>query len=162
MNLVLSSPEWLFWIFAALLLLAAVEDSMRLRISNWTCLAILVGALVAMGLAGPALALWQNFALFAGVLAIGTVMFATGKMGGGDIKLFATAALWFDLKGGFLALMWVLLAGGLLALTILAVRRIGWSDSVRERVVLLKRGGGIPYGVAIAAGVLFAAVALRL
>src|SRR5688572_598475 len=122
MNLILLSPDWLFWILASLLLLAAVEDSVRLRISNWTCLAIMVAAFAAMGLAGIDWALWQNFALFAGILLVGTPMFAAGKMGGGDIKLFATTALWFDLSGGFLALMWVLLAGGLLALLVLAIR----------------------------------------
>ena len=161
MNLVLLSPDWLFWIFAGLLFLAASEDSVRLRISNWTCLGIMVAAFAALGLAGLDWALWQNLALFAGALLIGTPMFAAGKMGGGDIKLFATTALWFDLRGGFLALMWVLLAGGLLAILVLAIRRFGWSDAARERIILLKKRGGIPYGVAIAAGVLFAAAALR-
>jgi prepilin peptidase CpaA len=162
MNLTVMSPDWLYWIFAGLLVAAAVEDSIRLRISNLTCLGVLVGALTAMGLAGIDWALWQNFALFAGLLMLGTAIFAAGKMGGGDIKLIAAAALWFDLRTGFLALLWIVLAGGLLAITVIIVRKFGWSDAARERVLLLKRRGGIPYGVAIAAGVLLASAAVRL
>ena len=50
----------------------------------------------------------------------------------------------------------VALAGGLLALLILLLRAFGWSDDIRRRVVLLRPRGGIPYGVAIAAGALIA------
>ena len=50
----------------------------------------------------------------------------------------------------------VALAGGVLALLVLVIRSIGWSEEIRRRVVLLRPGGGIPYGVAIAAGALIA------
>ena len=161
MNLMVLSPVWLFWIFTGLMAVAAIQDAVQLKISNITCLAVLIGAVVAMGLAGPETALWQNFAVLVGLLIIGTPLFATGKMGGGDVKLIAAAGLWFDLRGALVMLLWVVLAGGLLALLILLLRLFGWSEPARERVRLLKRGGGIPYGVAIAAGAILAGTAMR-
>jgi prepilin peptidase CpaA len=161
MNLIILSPVWLLWLFAAVLVAAAIEDSIRLRISNLLVLGLLVGALAAMSMAGLDIALWQNFAVLAGLLLVGTPLFAAGKMGGGDVKLLAAAGLWFDLRGALLMLVSVLLAGGLLAFLIIIARLFGWSDATRERVLILKRGGGIPYGVAISAGTLIATALLR-
>ena len=161
MNLVILAPAWLAWILAALLAAAAIQDAVSLKISNLLCLGVLVAALVAMWLAGPQIALWQNFVVLAGLLVIGTPIFAAGKMGGGDVKLLAAAGLWFDLRGAFVMLLWVLIAGGILALLILLVRLFGWSDAARDRVHLLKRKGGIPYGIAIAAGIMLAGSVMR-
>ena len=156
MNLAVESPAWLANGFAVLLVLAAIEDSVRLRISNLICLLILIGALIAMGIVGPQGALWQNFAVFAALLAIGTPLFAAGKLGGGDVKLLAVTALWFDLDGAWRMVIAVLLAGGVLAFVTLALRLLHWSEAAQRRVHVLRKGGGIPYGVAIAAGALIA------
>ena len=161
MNLIVLSPVWLAWIYAALLTAAAIEDAVRLRISNLLVLAVIVGAIVAMFLAGLTVALWQNFAVFAGLLVIGTPLFAAGKMGGGDVKLLAATGLWYDLRGAMMMIASVLIAGGVLALLIILARLLGWSEATRERYQLLKRGGGIPYGVAISAGALIAASVMR-
>lgn len=161
MNLVILSPVWLAWVFAGLLTAAAIEDAIRLRISNLIVLCVLVAAIVAMFVAGPGIALWQNFAVLLALLIIGTPLFAAGKMGGGDVKLLAATGLWFDVRGALMMIASVLIAGGILALIIIIVRLFGWSDASRSRIHLLKRGGGIPYGVAISAGALIAATALR-
>lgn len=161
MNLIILSPVWLAWIFAASLTAAAIEDSVRLRISNLLVLGIMAAAVVAMVLAGLDIALWQNFAVFAGLLILGTPLFAIGKMGGGDVKLLAATGLWFDLRGAMMMVASVLIAGGVLALLIIIARLFGWSDATRERIHLLRRGGGIPYGVAISAGALIAAYVMR-
>lgn len=161
MNLIVLSPVWLAWIFAALLTAAAIEDAVRLRISNVLVLLVIAGAIVAMFLAGPGIALWQNFAGMLGLLVIGTPLFATGKMGGGDVKLMAAAGLWFDLRGAMMMIASVLIAGGVLALLIIIARLFGWSEATRDRILLLKRGGGIPYGVAISAGAMIAATVMR-
>ena len=152
MNLAAEAPHWLALLLVALLVAAALEDAIRLRISNLTCVAILAGAIVAMWLAGLEIRLWQNALVFIGLLAIGTPLFAAGKMGGGDVKLFAVTGLWFHLQAALLFLVSVLIAGGILALLLIALRQLGWSDRARGRWKLLKRGGGIPYGVAISAG----------
>lgn len=154
MNLAVEAPQWLALIVAVLLLAAAAEDAVRLRISNLIVLLVLVGAIVAAAVTGPELSLWQNLLVFLGLLGIGTPMFAAGKLGGGDVKLLAVVGLWFDFAGALGMILAVALAGGLLALVVLILRSFGWSEEIRRRVVLLRPGGGIPYGVAIAAGAL--------
>ena len=156
MNLAAEAPSWLYGLLIALLLLAAAEDAWRMRISNLTVAAILIGAVAAALVTGPTVALWQNLTMFAGLLVVGTIMFAAGRLGGGDVKLLAASGAWFALDRGLLLLLWTLLAGGVLALLILLVRTFGWSETARQRVAVLRRGAGIPYGVAIAAGALIA------
>ena len=99
MNLAAEAPQWLALIVAVLLLAAAIEDAVRLRISNLIVLLVLVASVVAVAIAGPELALWKNLVVFLALLAIGTPMFATGKLGGGDVKLLAAVGLWFDFAG---------------------------------------------------------------
>ena len=156
MNLPAEAPHWLALILAILLVAAAIEDAVRLRISNVTVGLVLVAAIAAAVLAGIELRLWQNLTVFIILLAVGTPMFAAGKLGGGDVKLLAAAGLWVDLGGAVWLLVAVALVGGVLALLVLVIRSFGWSEEIRRRVVLLRPGGGIPYGVAIAAGGLIA------
>jgi prepilin peptidase CpaA len=153
-NLAAEAPQWLALLLAVLLVAAAAEDAVRLRISNVTVLLVIGGAIAAAIVAGPEVRLWQNLAAFAGLLAVGTPLFAAGKLGGGDVKLFAAAGLWFDLLGAAGLLLAVALSGGVLALLVLLARTLTWSEGARRRVVVLRPGGGIPYGVAIAAGAL--------
>ena len=154
MNLAISAAPWLALLFAALLLLAAFQDLWRLKISNWLSAAIIVAAFVAVILAGPVASLWQNVAVFAGLLVAGTIAFAFGKMGGGDVKLLAATGLWFDLAGAGRMIVAVMLAGGIVAIAVLILRTLKWSQEARERVAILRPKGGIPYGVAIAGGAL--------
>ena len=156
MNLTAEAPQWLALILAILLIAAAVEDALRLRISNVTVVLVLISAIAAAVVVGPELRLWQNLVVFLALLAVGTPMFAAGKLGGGDVKLLASAGLWFDFAGALWFLIAVALAGGVLALLVLVIRSFNWSEEIRRRVVLLRPGGGIPYGVAIAAGALIA------
>jgi prepilin peptidase CpaA len=152
-KLIVSAPDWLAILLLVLLLAAAIQDGWRLRISDWISGGIAVGAFIALLLDGPVAGLWQNLALFAATLAIGTFMFGRGWMGGGDIKLLAASALWFDLSSGWRLLVAVTLAGGVEALLIIVIRRLPWPESLRSRLLLLKRRGPIPYGIAIALGV---------
>jgi prepilin peptidase CpaA len=161
MNLLASAPSWLATIFLLLLLVAALEDGWRMRIGNWVSAAIIVGAVAGAILKGPSIQLWQNLALFVGVLAAGTVLFARGWMGGGDVKLMAASALWFDLSTGWRLLVAIAIAGGLETLIVFGLRRLPWPASVPQRVLLLRRREGIPYGIAIALGVALMAWWLR-
>ena len=154
MNLAAEAPQWLALILAILLIAAAAEDAVRLRISNVTVLLLLITAVVAAAVVGLRLAVWENLLVFAALLAIGTPIFAAGKLGGGDVKLLAATGLWFDLGGALRMLVAVAIAGGILAILVLTLRTLGWSQGLRDRVVLLRPRSGIPYGVAIAAGVL--------
>ena len=161
MNLLATAPDWLAAILVILLLLGAMEDGWRLQISNLTSGAIAIGAFVAIAVNGPIAGLWQNVLLFVAVLMAGTFMFGRGWMGGGDVKLLAGCALWFDLSSGWKALVAIALAGGIEALVVILLRKIPWSEAVRQRVLLLKPREGIPYGIAIALGVAVMAVWLR-
>ena len=154
MNLLASAPAWLAAILYVLLVIAAVEDGWRMRIGNLTSGAIAVGAFVAVAFAGPIVGLWQNLALFVGVLAIGTFFFARSWMGGGDVKLLAAGALWCDFSTGWKMLVAVALAGGVETVLIMLSRGFNWTDRTLERVEFLRRRGGIPYGIAIAAGLI--------
>jgi prepilin peptidase CpaA len=147
MNLIIGSPAWLVAILFAALVAAAVEDFMRLRISNVTCLAVLITALIAMGLHGFSFALWQNAVVFLALLGAGYLLFAAGKMGGGDVKLIACLGLWVDISDGLRLLVTTLLAGGVIALLYLGSRLL---PSSRPRQSMKSRQ--IPYGLAIVAG----------
>lgn len=154
MNLAAEAPLWLALIFAILLVVAAAEDAVRLRISNITVLLLIIAAIVAAITAGLVFGIWQNLVVFAVLLVAGTPLFAAGKLGGGDVKLLAAAGLWFGIKSAAWMLIAVMLAGGVLAIVVLALRMFSWSEAARDRVVVLRPKGGIPYGIAIGAGVL--------
>jgi prepilin peptidase CpaA len=155
-NLAAAAPPWLALVFALLLIAAAAEDALRLRISNLTVAIVIVASVAAAIIAGPQLNLWQNLAVFTALLLVGTPLFAAGRLGGGDVKLLAAAGLWFSIKGAATMLIAVMLAGGVLAIVVLILRAFSWSEAARNRAVILRPKGGIPYGVAIAAGALIA------
>lgn len=146
MNLVIGSPLWLLVILLAAVAAAAIEDAVRLRISNLTCLLVLASAIVAMALHGFPLALWQNLVVFVAVLAVGTAVFAAGQMGGGDVKLLACLGLWVDLDAALWLVAATLIAGGVLAVSFIASRPF------RKRENGKVASKNIPYGLAIAAG----------
>jgi prepilin peptidase CpaA len=147
MNLITVAPTWLAALLAAALVVAAVEDVARLRISNITVLVVVAGAIAAMAFGGFAGQLWQNAVVFAAILAVGTIAFARNWLGGGDVKLLAATGLWV----GFDAAPWLLaaifLAGGVVAIGFIIVRKL--------RGLKRSQANRIPYGVAIAAGALF-------
>ena len=150
MNLIQTAPTWLLIILGILLASAAIEDAWRLRISNLTCLGVLATAVIAMALSGFSTDLWQNAVNFLVFLLVGTLLFAGGKIGGGDVKLLAALGLWFSLAGAVWLIASVFLAGGAFALLFLAARFFK-----RRKVGREKRGGVIPYGLAIVAGAAF-------
>ena len=147
MNLVQTAPAWLVILLFVILAAAAIEDFIRLRISNVTCGAALVSALIAMGFAGFSLDLWQNVVVFLVLLGAGTLLFASGKMGGGDVKLLAALGLWVNLIAGVWLLATVLIAGGVLALIYILIR-VSRGQPFSKKY----QSKGIPYGIAIAAG----------
>ena len=154
MNLIALSPIWLIWLLSILLVLAAAEDSWRGRISNLTVALIAVGAVVSALLAGVQIAVWQNLLLVALIMVVGTFSFARGWMGGGDIKLLGACALWLSLDVGWKMLVAVALAGGLVTIMILILRKLPWAEQWGTHVNIFRRRGGIPYGIAIAVGML--------
>ena len=161
MTLLASAPGWLAVILFLLLLLASIEDLWRLEIEDWLSAGVALGAFLALAVAGPAAGLWQNLLLFALVLGIGTLLFVQGWMGGGDVKLLAACALWFDLSHGWKMLVAVAISGGLESLLIMSLRLFTWPESIRRQIVWLRKHEGLPYGVAISAGMVWMGLASR-
>lgn len=150
MSLIQLAPLWLIGIFAALLVAAAVQDTIQLKVSNLIVLGVIIAAIAAAVIAGPDISLWKNLLVFALVLALGTPMFAYGKLGGGDVKLLAAAGLWVTLQQALWLIATVFISGGVLALVVISVK-----ISMRRYKPLSKGAkGGLPYAVAIAAGTL--------
>lgn len=148
MNLIEAAPLWLVILLGCAMAAAALEDALRYRISNVTVLAVLAGAVCAALIEGPSWALWQNGAVFAAILVLGTFAFSAQWLGGGDVKLLAATALWLDFRSAIWFIVMVFLAGGLVAIAYLLSRpfRRGRDGKVR--------GTRVPYGLAIALGAL--------
>lgn len=155
MNLLAVAPGWLLIVLGAAVIVAAIEDAVRLRISNITVLVVIVAGVVAGLIGGADLSLWENLAVFGAILVAGTALFSAGMVGGGDVKLFAAVGLWVDFERAVILVAAVFIAGGLLALVILC-----WRLLIRrtEGVTMKVRSKRIPYGVAIALGALFTIV----
>jgi len=152
--------------FFAIFLLAAVAsvtDVARGRIYNWLTLPLtltaLIYATVTLGWSGLGHSL---LGLALGFLLYGW-MFWIGVLGGGDVKLLGAAALAVPVVSMTSFILDVGVAGGLLALLYLLARRLVPAASVTVPVSLaarvwraecwrIRRGGPLPYGLAIAAG----------
>lgn len=167
----IGSPGGPMWgaLFTALALWACVTDVRSRRIPNALVLAITITGL-AYSLAsrplGTALAL-SSLGFLLG-LALWIAFWFLGLLGAGDVKFFAATGAWLGPGGVWRAAVIAALAGGVLALVALRrERRLG--DTTRRFGLavlsatpsLLAPGAGptgarshIPYGLALAAGVL--------
>lgn len=149
MSLAVIAPFWAIAILALLLIAAAVQDATSMRISNMLSLAILLVGISVMDVHGLRWPMWQNGALVLLLLTVGTLIFGTGLLGGGDVKLLTAVGIWFRFADGLWLVVAVSISGGVLAIVMIVGRRV----LARARGVPVKRGM-IPYGVAIAAGAL--------
>ncbi len=145
-------------VFPALVIVAALRDTTTMTIPNWLCaagaLAFLPVALASgMTLATTGIGVAVGFA----VLVAGIGMFAAQWIGGGDAKLLAVCSMWLGWQQLLPFALWTAIAGGGLAVFLLWARKIAVHiPSQRPDWVqtLLKPGGDVPYGIAIALGAL--------
>jgi prepilin peptidase CpaA len=140
----------------ALLAIAAGWDLASFTIPNFLQFALLAGFAVFAVAAGLSWAVIGGH-LAAGLLglAIGFTLFALGYIGGGDAKLFAAVLLWLGFGDLLSYALLASLFGGALTLGLLALRQ--WPlPAVLARqtwiVTLHDCKSGVPYGVALAAG----------
>ncbi len=145
-------------LFPAVMAFAASSDLLTMTISNRVSL-VLAGGFLALAPAsgmGPAEILSHTGAA-AIVLIVGFGFFARGWIGGGDAKLAAASALWFGFEHLVDYLFYASLFGGGLTLLLLQFRtlhlppRLACQDWIER---LHRKGGGIPYGIALAAAAL--------
>jgi prepilin peptidase CpaA len=146
-------------VFPALLMAAAGWDIVSYTIPNFLQLLLLAGFagfVFAAGLS-PAAVGFHLVAGFAG-LALGFALFAFGLIGGGDAKLFACVALWLGFNDLLEYALMASIFGGLLTLCLLSLRRLPLPQALASRSWIMRlhdERGGIPYGVALAAGAFF-------
>ena len=153
--------EWRGVLFA-LVIVAAIIDIRSFTIPN-VLPVLAIGLLPVILLAVGAPGSDYKAAALAGLvgLAIGYALFALGVMGGGDGKLFAAVAAWFGLGAMINLGFWIALCGVFVSLISLLIQ-----TASRRSMQGAAKGGSssimrtpVPYGVAIAAGVIIAAQA---
>ena len=155
-------PEWSAILAAAMLVAAALHDAALRTIPNALC-ALIAGAGIALRLAAGDV--WPAVGAAGLVFALACLAWRLGALGGGDVKLLAAASLLVPPASVPTLLLAVALAGGVLALGYLAARHVvpkpphvrpaGFARRLlRAEAWRIRRGGPLPYAVAIAAGAL--------
>ena len=147
----------LIFVFPFAMAFAGAMDLLTMTIPNRLTLGIAAAFFAIAPIAGLS---WHDFfmhlAAGSAMLIVGIVLFSLGWLGGGDAKLLAAAALWLGVEPMPMFIGYVTIFGGVLAIVILAYRSTpatafplpGWA------LRLHAKGGGMPYGLAIAAGAL--------
>ena len=145
-------------LFPAMMAFAASSDLFTMTIANRVSL-ILIGG---FGLLGVMTGMSANDMLLhvgagGSVLVVGFTLFSFGWIGGGDAKLAAATALWFGFNHLFDYLIYSSILGGVLTLLLIQFRMFPLPHVLvgRDWIERLhRRGGGIPYGIALAAAAL--------
>jgi prepilin peptidase CpaA len=145
-------------LFPALMAFAASSDLLTMTISNRLSLA-LAGAFFLMTLVtGMSLhAVGLHLGAAALVLVFSFVFFSRGWIGGGDAKLAAATALWFGFDYLLDYLVYASLFGGALTLILIQFRKLPLPALLARQTWVLRlheQGGGVPYGIALAAAAL--------
>jgi prepilin peptidase CpaA len=145
-------------LFPALMAFAASSDLLTMTISNRLSLALVGGFLLLALATGMSL---HDFGMHLGaaaaVLMAAFVFFSRGWIGGGDAKLAAATALWFGFDHLLDYMIYASLFGGALTLAILQFRKLPLPSVLARQGWVLRlheSGGGVPYGIALAAAAL--------
>jgi prepilin peptidase CpaA len=146
-------------LFPALMAFAASSDLLTMTISNRLSLALAGGFVLLTLVTGMGLyAFGMHLAAAAVVLVVAFIFFSQGWIGGGDAKLAAATALWFGFDHLLDYMIYASLFGGALTLTILQFRKLPLPTFLARQpwiTRLHETGGGVPYGIALAAAALF-------
>jgi prepilin peptidase CpaA len=148
-----------------LLVWACVTDVRSRRIPNAAVAAIAVTGLAASLLfPSPLRALASAGGGMATGLLVWLPFYMLGMLGAGDVKLFAAAGAWLGPRGALVAALLAALAGGLLAVGFMLAERGAVVTLLRLRSAVespgslreadASRRSRLPYGLAMAAGVL--------
>ena len=147
----------LLMVFPAVMIMAALSDLFTMTIPNRLSIVLVALFFPLAFLAGlPVEAILMHLAAGLAILVVGFFLFNLGTLGGGDAKLMAAAGLWVGFAALLDFLLYTAVGGGLLAMAILAFRRLPEIYLVGPQWALRlhAKDGGIPYGIAIAAGAL--------
>ena len=140
-----------FAAFAAVLIAAAAQDVWQRRIANVFPLLLMVLFAALVVWRGVSVSVLYNIDSFALIFTAGAFLFSRSILGGGDVKLLAAVALWFELSRLPVLILAVTLCGGAIAALFIA-RRLLLPVKAGGPGGLRRRSGTVPYGLAIAAG----------
>jgi prepilin peptidase CpaA len=148
-----------------LLAVAATCDVRSRRIPNaLSALTAFAGFVVGVSGFGPA-SVQDGLIAFGISITVGMVLHAVRVIGGGDVKLFAAAALWLGPSATGAAALATAVGGGILALFFLRGKRPALASPGTAARLQLDHDPGattVPYGVAIAAGCAWAWISVML
>jgi prepilin peptidase CpaA len=145
-------------IWVVTLAVAAISDLRAFRIPNLLPAIVIMLFVVMHGITGFSSSLWPNLLHFLLALGVGMLLFGRGWIGGGDAKLYAAVALWFNWGGAAALIFLTTLSGLILAIAFVAARMLGLRrqrENPDKKKARMERR--IPYGVAIAAGAILTA-----
>ena len=129
-----------------------------MTIPNRVCAALAIGYFVlAVAVGVPFDVILIHLSCGAAVLVAMFTMFALGWIGGGDAKLAAATVLWLGFAHLADYLLYASLLGGVLTVALIQFRALPLPKVFVDREWaerLHRRGGGVPYGVALAAAAL--------
>lgn len=141
-------------LFPLAMVYAGLMDLMTMQIRNALVLALALGWVLLAPLAGFGIEeLCWSFGVALLVFVLAFFCFARGWIGGGDAKLAAVTALWFEPEHALLYFTYASLLGGALTLVLLQFRArmlpapltgISWIATLHAPK------SGVPYGVAMA------------
>jgi len=147
-------------VFPALLIVAAGWDVASYTIPNSLSLALVTGFAVFAVAKGLSPGEVGSHALAGSIgLAAGFALFAAGFIGGGDAKLFAAIILWFGFRDFLGYAVLAALTGGALTVVFVSLRSLPLPATLFGRAWVARifdNKAGIPYGVALSGGALFA------
>jgi prepilin peptidase CpaA len=145
-------------LFPAMMAFAASSDLFTMTIANRVSLALVAGFALLAVLSGMSGAdALSHVGVASAVLVAAFVFFACGWIGGGDAKLAAATVLWLGYGHLLDYLVYASLIGGALTVLIIQFRNFPLPHVLlgREWAERLHRdGGGVPYGIALAAAAL--------
>ena len=145
-------------LFLALCVFAALHDVNRLTIPNWLNLTLAALFVPAAAFSGVPLEIIGGHVIAgACALLIAFGLFAFNIFGGGDAKMIPAVMLWVGPEASVSFLFSMAVAGGACAVIILLVRMVMPAEAVPGAIrAPFREKAGVPYGVAIAAGVFMA------
>jgi prepilin peptidase CpaA len=157
-------------LYFVLLATACASDLRTRRIPNWLVLVLLAAGLGFTQVVEPGL---PGLTRFVGGLLVGFSLwfpfYLLRMLGAGDVKLFAAGAAWLGARsaaeaalltafcGGALALVFMLMGQGL-SLTMMRLSHAVHQPRTLKDAPAATRGRSLPYGIAVAAGLLLAAL----
>ena len=155
---------FIIFVFAVAMFTAAYRDATTMKIPNWASLLVLAGFFLVVPFIWSSWAeigsAWHIFGehILVGltVFAVGLTVFAFGWLGGGDSKLMAATAFWWQWPDLLIYMFYTTMAGAIFAIILMVGRRY-----IPDRVLttpllstLFKDGKNMPYGLALAFGAL--------